>query len=468
VGFGIQMTNWVMSCVTSSSFAILLNSEAIDFFRSGRGLRQGCPLSPLLFIMVMEGLSLLLKNNIGEGKLSGIKVSRLINILHLLFVDDVLIMTKDSLHEWIEISKIINLFCKASGLTVNQAKTTVHYEGISEDDLAPFKSVLPYTFCDLSINFKYLGYFLKTGMQKAEDWGWLVSKLTKKIGLWCNRWLSMGGRYVLVKTVLEGQPIFWMSMEAIPRSILCKIRKLMFHFLWHGHKDTQHFHLCRWETLSRPKKNGGWGFQNLAHFNLALNASSLWRVLTQGGIWHKVIMDKYFSHVTVINWLRLESQKVQSASRIWTSLTNSVHIINQWLAWSPGSRHLIALGRDNILGIGDKSFLSTELLSILNQKKIIVLAQASEGIDPISLSEIWINNNSLGISGEFAKEWDDYIAELRGAISHFKIKLTLCFGMEEIRRGTSLLEIYIQLFYLLRISRFGEVGELNYGNGIYN
>jgi hypothetical protein len=59
VGFGIQMTNWVMSCVTSSSFEILLNNEAIDFFISGRGLRQGCPLSPLLFIMVMEGLSLL-------------------------------------------------------------------------------------------------------------------------------------------------------------------------------------------------------------------------------------------------------------------------------------------------------------------------------------------------------------------------------------------------------------------------
>jgi hypothetical protein len=82
------------------------------FFRSGRGLRQGCPLSPLLFILVMEGLSLLLKSSIGEGKLSGIKVSRLLNILHLLFVDDVLIMSKACLIEWKEIINIINLFVK--------------------------------------------------------------------------------------------------------------------------------------------------------------------------------------------------------------------------------------------------------------------------------------------------------------------------------------------------------------------
>jgi hypothetical protein len=61
-------------------------------------------------------------------------------------MDDVIIMTKATLHEWIEISKIINLFCKSSGFTINQENTTVHYEGVSEDDLAPFKSVLPYTF----------------------------------------------------------------------------------------------------------------------------------------------------------------------------------------------------------------------------------------------------------------------------------------------------------------------------------
>jgi hypothetical protein len=78
-GFGLLITNWIMSCVSSTSFAVLINGKTTPFFQSGRGLRQGCPLSPLLFILVMEGLSLLLKHAQSERKLSrsqGIKVDK--------------------------------------------------------------------------------------------------------------------------------------------------------------------------------------------------------------------------------------------------------------------------------------------------------------------------------------------------------------------------------------------------------
>jgi hypothetical protein len=129
----------------------------------------------------MEGLSILLKNSFNEGSLSGIKVSRLMKILHLLFVDDVLIMSKENLQEWKDIVFIISLFCKASGLMINPTKTTVHFEGLSDTELLPFKDFMPYNFSDLSIGFSYLGYFLKTGAHRAADWEWLVIKLSKKI-----------------------------------------------------------------------------------------------------------------------------------------------------------------------------------------------------------------------------------------------------------------------------------------------
>jgi len=63
VHMGTKMTNWIMSCLDSTTFAILINGEARYLFKSGRGLRQGCPLSPLLFVFVMEGLSILLKES---------------------------------------------------------------------------------------------------------------------------------------------------------------------------------------------------------------------------------------------------------------------------------------------------------------------------------------------------------------------------------------------------------------------
>jgi hypothetical protein len=131
IGMGLHLTNWIMACITSSSFVVLINGEATDFFRSGRGIRQGCPLSPLLFILIMEGLSLLLKKSQAEGSISGLKIARLTKILHLLFVDDILILSNANLVEWREIDKLISLFCKASGLAVNLSKSIVHHAGLS-------------------------------------------------------------------------------------------------------------------------------------------------------------------------------------------------------------------------------------------------------------------------------------------------------------------------------------------------
>jgi hypothetical protein len=330
IGLEPQMTKWILTCVTSSSFAVLINGEASDFFRSGRGVRQGCPLSPLLFVLAMEGLSLLLKQNFVDGHLSGIKISRLSRILHLIFADDVLILSKASLSEWQVINTLITHFCNASGLTVNPQKSTIHHEGISETDLSSYKNFLPYTFSKLSSGFRYLGYFLKTGTQRAADWNWLVIRMEKKLNLWTNRWLSLGGHFILLKSVLEGQNVYWMSLETLPRLILNKLRILMFHFLWTGHQEAHQYHLCKWEILSRPKKQGGWGLHKLPLFNLALITTNLWRVLTHHSIWQQVIFDKYLHNSSIIDWIRHHSHKQVSASKFWTSLRRTLPIINHW------------------------------------------------------------------------------------------------------------------------------------------
>jgi hypothetical protein len=84
-GFSLKTINWIMGYITTTTFLVLVNGEPSPFFHSGRGLRQGCPLSPLLFILIMEGLSILLKRSQLQGNLTGVKVSRLLKILHLLF-----------------------------------------------------------------------------------------------------------------------------------------------------------------------------------------------------------------------------------------------------------------------------------------------------------------------------------------------------------------------------------------------
>jgi hypothetical protein len=142
----------------------------------------------------MEGLSLLLKNSQAEGAITGLKIASFTIILHLLFVDDILILSKASLSEWRVIDKLLSLFCKASGLAVNLSKSTVHYSGLSDHELDDFKSVLNFTFSDLNIGFRYLGYYLKTGTHRASDWDGLWPKFqTKSIFGETGGFLWLGG-----------------------------------------------------------------------------------------------------------------------------------------------------------------------------------------------------------------------------------------------------------------------------------
>jgi hypothetical protein len=98
--------------------------------------------------LVMEGLSLLLKESQNAGILTGISVSRSIKILHILFVDDVVILTKATMQEWWEIDKILKFFCLTSGLQINIVKSTFHHAGLTELDLNVFKVVFPFKFID--------------------------------------------------------------------------------------------------------------------------------------------------------------------------------------------------------------------------------------------------------------------------------------------------------------------------------
>ena len=87
----MEMVEWIMGCIQSTSFAVLINGSPSGFFRPTRGIRQGCPLSPFIFSLVADALSRLILKARREGKITGVKVSRSEEVTHTLFVDDVLL-----------------------------------------------------------------------------------------------------------------------------------------------------------------------------------------------------------------------------------------------------------------------------------------------------------------------------------------------------------------------------------------
>jgi hypothetical protein len=112
VGLSLEVTDWIMGCVTSANYAVLINGKPTTFLKSSRGLRQGCPLSPLLFLLVVEGLSRAIKEKVREKKIEGIPVARGLYITHMMFVDDVILFGNGNIVEWEVLKGILELFCK--------------------------------------------------------------------------------------------------------------------------------------------------------------------------------------------------------------------------------------------------------------------------------------------------------------------------------------------------------------------
>ena len=124
-----------MGCLTTANFVVLINGTPSKFFSASRGIRQGCPLSPLLFILVIEGLNLLISDARDHGLIRGIKVSYSLVLRHLLFVDDVILLGTSTLQEWIAFDVILSTFCKASGMCISLDKSCFLHINIDADIL---------------------------------------------------------------------------------------------------------------------------------------------------------------------------------------------------------------------------------------------------------------------------------------------------------------------------------------------
>ena len=123
---------------------------------------------------------------------------------------------------------------------------------------------------------------------RVADLSWLVICFEQKINHWTYGFLTLGGRLVLIKSVLEALPVYWFSLIKIPPSILSQMRRLMSNFLWGGTYVSKGLHLAKWEMLTWPYAMGGWNIKDLKGFNDALRTKNPWITLTGSGLWSHI------------------------------------------------------------------------------------------------------------------------------------------------------------------------------------
>lgn len=131
-GFHHVMIKWIMRCVTSVSYSINVNGEVHGFFKGSRGLCQGYPMSPYLFTLVMEVLTLLLKRNVEEdGRFDFHPKCRKQKIINICFADDLIMFARGNAHSAGILIKTLNEFKLVSGLSPSLPKSTAFFSNVS-------------------------------------------------------------------------------------------------------------------------------------------------------------------------------------------------------------------------------------------------------------------------------------------------------------------------------------------------
>ena len=136
----------------------------------------------------------------------------------------------------------------------------------------------------IQIGFKYLGFRLKPLGYRSSDWNWMVERFEKRIKNWSYKLLSLGGRVVLINSVLSGLDVYWFAMARCPQSILNRLRQVISSILWGSVEGHLKYHLASWDSISVPIECGGWGIKNLEWFGISLHLKNLWILVNGNGI----------------------------------------------------------------------------------------------------------------------------------------------------------------------------------------
>ena len=210
-----------------------------------------------------------------------------------------------------------------------------------------------------------LAFFIKPLGYHAKDWHWLVEKFEKWILLWSNKLLSIGGRLVRIQVVLSIIHVYRFSLVPLPKSILNKLRKLIFSFLWGTKGESKWFHLMDQKSLSKPLNHGGWGIKNLDWFSMSLRLKSFWMVLNGKGLWSQVITTKYLKSTTLESWLIAKCFAINGPSIMWNGFLHTLMWLGRSLSWQVGNGRNIQVGIDPIIGTRLSPFLPHDLIIFL-------------------------------------------------------------------------------------------------------
>jgi hypothetical protein len=213
--FDRDWVSWIMNLISLTFFPILINGVPSQPFSPSRGIRQGDPLSPFLFVIMVEGLGRYIKTSIQNGSLQGLPLHGLELVAsHSQFVDDTLLMNTPTVQEAIKLSSILSDFSKASGTTFNLTKSQLFFFNTPLAIQHHLSQILNTHVCTLPS--RYMELPLTDSAARNISWDSLLLSITNRLSNWTFRSLNLPARIVLLKSVLQAIPTYLFSALASP------------------------------------------------------------------------------------------------------------------------------------------------------------------------------------------------------------------------------------------------------------
>ncbi|GKA00908.1 RNA-directed DNA polymerase, eukaryota, reverse transcriptase zinc-binding domain protein [Tanacetum coccineum] len=289
LGFGFKWRTWIAGCLKNSRTSLLVNGSPTAEFEIFKGLRQGDPLSPFLFILAMEGLHASIRKAVDVGVFKGASIGQGNLVLsHLFYADDAIFVGEWSQYNAYNLICMLRCFYLVSGLKINVNKSKLLGVGVSDVDVVDMAKVLG---CGVSkLPMMYLGVPVGGNMGRCENWNRIIQKFTSKLSQWKARFLSVGGRLTLLKSVVGSLPTYYMSLYLMPATVRKKLEAMRNRFFLGGDLGDRKVSWIKWSTCLASKAMGGLGIGSIFALNVALLFKWIWQFrCCPNDLWVKVV-----------------------------------------------------------------------------------------------------------------------------------------------------------------------------------
>ncbi|XP_062104088.1 uncharacterized protein LOC133815248 [Humulus lupulus] len=326
--FPSKFIKWIMICLTDTSYSLMMKGRLQGSFAGRKGLRQGDPISPLLFVLVMEYLTRLLNQVAQHREFHFHPLCKNLHLVNLCFADDLILFCKGNFRSLNLLMDGFLRFSQSSGMSANLNKSHIYFGGVAADVKNNILSSI--LIEEGHFPLKYLGVSLKPTRWQVADCSEIIKKL-----------------------------------------VIQEIDRICRNFLWGANGHRSKFHCSSWSQVRLPKSLGGMGFKEGSNWNKVLLAKFIWAVSTkQDVLWVKWIDALYlrgqsfwsyhlkpdvswywrklcylreeFSEANLVN--SLQRVPVAFAKAVWSRLTVPKH---RFILWQSILGHLLT--RDNLI-----------------------------------------------------------------------------------------------------------------------